>query len=340
LRHTLILALILAATPALADLPPEAMGAADALRAGRAADAEELATKALTAKDLAAIDHAHILLNRALAREQLGRRRDALTDFNDAIALDGLPADELARAYFDRGVTLDELGRTDDAIADYSAALKRAGNFAPALNNRANAERRLNRLPEAKADYRAALAAGDKERQYPYYGLGQVAEAEGDTKSAAEDYRMALAADGDYTLAEQRLAALGAQLGKIDLRPPVNPPVITARYEPPPELRPSIIGRPKEKRVAALAPPVLTATPEPGGALVQLGAFRDEASASSGWTALVSKSGGVLDGLSPRIVAADVPGKGKFYRLRTAVAVASAFCARLTAKGLACIPVR
>jgi tetratricopeptide (TPR) repeat protein len=340
LRHAVFIALILAAAPALADLPPEALGAADALRAGRAADAEALATTALETKDLAALDHAHILLNRALAREQLGRRRDALSDFNEALALDGLPPDEHARAFFDRGVTEDELGRTGEAVADYSAALKIVPAFAPALNNRANAERRAGKLPDAKADYQAALAAGDREKEYPYYGLGQIAEAEGDAKSAAEDYRMALAANGQYGLAAQRLAALGAQPGKIDLKPPVPaPPVVTASYEaPPPELRPSIVGRPEKKHAAA--PEAMQPEAESGNALVQLGAFRDEAAASAGWNALMAKSDGALTGLAPQIVAADIPGKGKFYRLRTTVAAASTFCAKLTAKGLACMPVR
>ncbi|HEY1632465.1 MAG TPA: tetratricopeptide repeat protein [Rhizomicrobium sp.] len=344
MRHALIIALLLA-TPALADLPPEALGAADALRAGRAADAESLATTALAAKDLVPLDHAHLLLNRALAREQLGRRRDALADFNEAIALamaqDGLPRDELARAYFDRGVTEDELGRTADAVADYSAALKIGPNFGPALNNRANALRRQNKLAEAKADYQAALAAGDKEKEYPYYGLGQIAEAEGDMKAAAEDYRMALAANGQYMLAAQRLAALGTQPGKIDLKPPApaSPPVVTASYEaPPPELRPALLG-PRESKHIALKH-AQTETAQPGDALVQLGAFHDEASASASWNTLVAKSGGALAGLEPRIVAADIPGKGKFYRLRISVAAASAFCAKLTAKGLACMPVR
>jgi tetratricopeptide (TPR) repeat protein len=316
--------------------PSDAMEAADALRAGRAWDAETLATKAMAARDLVPLNHAHLLLNRALAREQMGHRRDALADFNDAIALGGLPQDELGRAYFDRGVTLDELGRTDDAIADYSAALKTNARFAPALNNRANAERRLNHLTDAKADYQAALAAGDREKEYPYYGLGQIAESEGDTRDAAEDYRMALAANGQYTLAAQRLAALGTQPGKIDLQPPSAPPVVTASYEPPPfALRPAILGREREKHVAD--PPKHVATP-PSSGMVQLGAFRDEAAASAGWNTLVARSGGALDGLTPRIVAADIPGKGKFYRLRTASA--AGLCTKLTAQGLPCMPVK
>jgi tetratricopeptide (TPR) repeat protein len=332
----------LACTQAYAQSPDAMAAAASALREGRAAEAEQLATQALGTKDLAGLDHAHLLLNRALAREQMGRRRDALADFNDALALDTLPDDERARAFFDRGVTLDELGRTGEAITDYSSALKIATGFAPALNNRANAERRLNRLPEAKADYQAALIAGDKEKEYPYFGLGQIAEIEGDTKNAAEDYRMALAANGNYVLASQRLSALATQPGKIDLQPPApapTPPIVTAAYEPPPELRPAILGHAHEKRVASLEPPKHV-TMSDGTATVQLGAFRDEASANAAWKSLAEKSSGALDGLAPQIVAADIPGKGTFYRLRTASDDALALCAKLKQRAIACLPVR
>jgi len=231
--------------------------------------------------------------------------------------------------------------RTGEAITDYSSALKIATGFAPALNNRANAERRLNRLPEAKADYQAALTAGDKEKEYPYFGLGQIAEIEGDTKNAAEDYRMALAANGNYVLASQRLSALATQPGKIDLQPPAPTPapIVTATYEPPPELRPAILGHAHEKRVAALEPPKHVTMSE-GTATVQLGAFRDEASANAAWKSLAEKSSGALDGLAPQIVTADIPGKGTFYRLRTASDDVSALCAKLTAKGLACMRVK
>jgi tetratricopeptide (TPR) repeat protein len=339
----IVVGLGLACTQVAAESPDAMAAAASALQEGRAAEAEQLATQALGTKDLAGLDHAHLLLNRALAREQMGRRRDALADFNDALALDALPDDERARAFFDRGVTLDELGRTGEAITDYSAALKIATGFAPALNNRANAERRLNRLPEAKADYQAALSAGDKEKEYPYFGLGQIAEIEGDTKNAAEDYRMALAANGNYVLASQRLSALATQPGKIDLQPPAPtptpaPPLATANYQPP-ELRPAILGHPKPKRVAAPAAPRPMPTIQ-GTVTVQLGAFRDEASANAAWASLVHISAGALDGFSPQIVAADIPGKGTFYRLRTAADDASALCAKLTAKGLACMRVK
>jgi tetratricopeptide (TPR) repeat protein len=333
LRRTIAKALSVAALFALApafasDAPLAAQQAAQALRAGHAGAAEQLATQALQAEGLSPLDRAHILLNRALAREQQGSRRDALADFNAAIDQGVLAPEELSQATFDRGVTLDELGRTDEAIADYSAALKLASAFAPALNNRANAERRLGRLPEAKADYEASLAANNPDKEYPYYGLGEVAEAQGDVASAAEDYRKALAANGNYRLAAQRLAALDAQVAPQAEK--TASPVVTASYQPPadaPDLRPAILDRTKAK-------------PAPRDA-VQLGAYRDEAAAADSWKRMTASAAGALDGLSPHIEAADIPGKGKFYRLRAGpVDDASALCAKLQARGLACIPVR
>jgi tetratricopeptide (TPR) repeat protein len=309
---------LLALAPAIADdAPPAAQQAAEALRAGQAAAAEQLATEALQAPNLAPLDRAHVLLNRALAREQQGSRRDAFADFNAAIGADVLAPQELSQAYFDRGVTLDELGRTDEAIADYSAALKIASAFAPALNNRANAERRLGRLPEAKADYEASLAADNPQKEYPYYGLGEVAQAQGDVAGAADNYRKALAANGNYRLAALRLAALGA---------PAAPQtqLVTASYQPP-DLRPAILDPAKQA---------------PHGA-IQLGAYRDEAQATDSWNKMTASAAGALDGLSPHIVAAEIPGKGKFYRLRAGpVGDAASLCAKLTARKLACIPVK
>ncbi len=80
-----------------------------------------------------------ILLNRGLAREQLGIRTGAAADFTQALKDRALSDETRARALFDRGIVLDELGHTDQAIADYSAALKLVPAFPAALNNRANA---------------------------------------------------------------------------------------------------------------------------------------------------------------------------------------------------------
>ena len=79
------------------------------------------------------------------------------------------------------------------------------------------------------------------------------------------------------------------------------------------------------------------------GPLVQLGAWRDEASAADGWNRIVSQSDGALSGLKPQIVAVDLPEKGRYYRLRAGpvgTGGAAALCASLKDHGLACLVVR
>jgi hypothetical protein len=76
---------------------------------------------------------------------------------------------------------------------------------------------------------------------------------------------------------------------------------------------------------------------------VQLGAWRSQAEAQAGWAKATAKAGEALDGLSPNIVAADIQGKGRYWRLRVSPTVGQSetrFCAVLVAKGLACLPAR
>jgi tetratricopeptide (TPR) repeat protein len=329
---------------------------ANDVRAGHAEAAERDAGAILDDNSIAPLDRAHTLLNRALARETLGKRQDALADFNNAIWLNILPPSEKARALFDRGVTLDELDRTADAILDYSAALQIEPQYAAALNDRANAERRLGKLAEAKLDYAASLAAGNSEKKYPYFGLGEIAVIEGDTTTAANDFKAALAEDASYTVAAQRLASLEAVPPVAKLHEPEKPKL--AEAAPPPKAKPAdssakakaaaeppilrgIEDTPHNTQVASLGTPHIA--PASGGATLQLGAFRGEADAQASWKTLQGKASAALDGLSPVIVAADIPGKGRYFRLRVGPLDkdrAASICETLKAKGENCIPVR
>jgi hypothetical protein len=76
------------------------------------------------------------------------------------------------------------------------------------------------------------------------------------------------------------------------------------------------------------------------GQEVQLGAWRQEAEAAAGWNRAVATAGGVLAGLSPHIVAVDLPGRGRYYRLRVTALDGKQLCAALTARGMDCIPAR
>jgi len=105
-----------------------------------------------------------------------------------------------------------------------------------------------------------------------------------------------------------------------------------------PALRPSILSSADTVRVASVAPVEKIAP----SAQIQLGAYRDEATAAKDWTQLVARAPALLGGLTPQIVVADLP-KGRFYRLRTDVgarAAADSLCASLKSRGIDCLPVR
>lgn len=83
----------------------------------------------------------------------------------------------------------------------------------------------------------------------------------------------------------------------------------------------------------------------PGAAIqltrVQLGAWRTAIEAAKGWDRIQRRAAGAMDGLSPRVVPANLPGRGTFYRLWVGpVLKASAmrFCAQLQSRHIDCIP--
>lgn len=346
-----------------------------------------------TAPENLAAEQARTLVGQGLQSAGKGDNDDALVAYTQAINAGALSPEDRARALFDRGVTLDAMGRTNDAIGDYSGALKLAPGFAAALNNRANAFRRLHRLEEAKSDYLASLAAGNLMPEYPEYGLGQIAEAEGNIDVARHFYGEALAANPSYLLAARSLEALGhgggpqassagpSENAQIVLKPPpampapqqdvadaaadapivLKPPPARAAPAPKvadanrpsgPTLSPASYGRADadptlrpaiEDGSGHLPARSANAGPTAKGPLVQLGAWRDEASAADGWNRILGQSDGALSGLKPQIVAVDLPGKGRYFRLRTVPADAggaSALCAALKDRGLACMVVK
>jgi tetratricopeptide (TPR) repeat protein len=233
----------LAPAPAVCAAPAsvliaEVQAALDKGDAGQAANLAEMGLK-----EAGPAERGRLLLYRGLAQELLGATDAAVTDFTQALAGNALPPEERAQALLQRGFLRDGLGKLEQATADYSAVIAMKGDsLATALNNRANIYRRQNRLMEARRDYLAALSAGGGKPQYSYYGLGQIAEALHDTLTARSSYARALAADPDYSLASERLAALGgapqgtlADADKVTLRAPQSvsgpaaPPADAAR---------------------------------------------------------------------------------------------------------------
>jgi len=324
------------------DAPAIVAQAGDAMKNGDAASAEKLYTQAMDMHTLSPPANANALIGRGLAREKLGKEEDALADFTMAADANVVPPDDAARAQYDRGVALDALGRTPEAIDAFSQALTLKPDFAQAYTNRGNAHLRLGDLAGAKSDYESALAAGIASPAYVWYGLGQIAQAQGDFAGARDCYKKALGADPGFALATARLA----DLAKMNLPRPLSPPLapereamsnanfVTESDVPPasdhePALRPAIEGgQPKA---------------QPGRAQIQLGAFRDKAVASQTWNRLMEKTGGLLDGLTPSISSVDLPDRGRFWRLRAGVSdgdAAASLCGALKSKGFDCFEVK
>jgi tetratricopeptide (TPR) repeat protein len=312
-----------------------------ALDAGNAAQAQRLADTALAEQGVTALERGRLMLDRGLAHELLSASQDAMVDFTAAIETHALPPDERAQALLQRGFLLDGQNKLDDAAKDYSAAIAlKTPVLATAFNNRANVYRRQNKLLDARRDYQAALGAGAARPQYPYYGLGQIAEAQGDKVAARGFYAKAAAADSGYKLASERLAELGgppeatlAEPDVIKLRPPATKPAAQRPLAAPP---------PPRRRLAA-APglrPALDGPSAANGPGVQLGAWRSEPEAQAGWDGAKNKGGAVLDGHVAHIVRAEIAGRGVYFRLRVASSDPVQLCASLRSAGLDCVPVR
>jgi tetratricopeptide (TPR) repeat protein len=325
---------------------------AAALSSGNGAQALALSDAALGQVGLSEAEHSRLVLDRGLADQMQGNSDAALGDLTQAINARGLTVPEQARAFLERGLVLDGMNRLGDAIGDYGAVLRLIPNSPTALNNRANAFRRQNRFEDARRDYLASLASDNPAPEYPYFGLGQIAESEGKNDEARRFYKRALAANPGYSLAAQRLTALGGTIPAPDvitLRPPkgvmaqeggiaLHPPA--AKSLPPKDAEARSTIKPASYSGRDSQPDLRPALDNPAGQQVQLGAWRQEDEAAAGWNHALKAADGALAGFSPHIVAADLPGKGRYYRLRVMAPDGRQLCAVLTAKGLDCIPAK
>jgi tetratricopeptide (TPR) repeat protein len=303
-----------------------------------------LSDAALSQDGLDAHARASLLLYRGLANALLGMHQAAMRDLGEAIDSQALPPDEREQAYLQRGFLREGLGQLDEAVIDYGAAIGLGGySTAIAFINRGNIHLRRGRLTDAQHDYLAALAADGGQSQYAYYGLGRIAELESDRQAARGFYAKAVGMDADYKVARERLSALGdvpdvtvsdpAQ--RVLLRPPAaGDGALAALPAVPPlsRLTPMLALRPALDSAGARIWP----TDE-----VQLGAWRSAAEAYAAWDNAKLRAGGILDGASPQVVAADIPGKGHYFRLRIRTRENGAkLCARLAAKAMDCFAVR
>jgi len=122
---------------------------------------------------------------------------------------------------------------------------------------------------------------------------------------------------------------------------PSTPP----RQDPP--ARTETVQRPPEPQAPVAEPdpaPVRTVAALDGAYVAQIGAFRSQEDAESGWIAFTARFSDVAVGYAPDIQRADLGDRGVFHRLRVAAFAsrqdAAEFCATLDARGQACLVAR
>jgi len=307
-------------------------------------------TAALDTRALPAQEREQALLQRGFLRDGLGRLDEAAKDYGAVIALKG---DSLATALNNRANIYRRQNRFADAERNYQAALSvREGKPQYSWYG-------LGQIAEAKADtlsargfYAKAVAAD------PGYALASARlEALGgppDGVIADPQDRIVLRPPRASLAMKAAATATKEADGTIILRAPQNSmpaEILPAALHPPRhESRPASDPVPAHAAKVVLRPALDQAGRGPHSANaakaateVQLGAWRSEDEAHAGWDKARSRAGEALSGLSPHIVTADLPGRGRYYRLRVDVSAGqsrTAFCADLSAKGIACLPAR
>ena len=88
-------------------------------------------------------DYAEAFNNRGNAKNSLGRREDAISDYDEAIRL----KPDYAEAVSNRGITKFRLDRHEDAISDYDEAIRLKPDFVT-YRRRAEAHLHLRHLDE------------------------------------------------------------------------------------------------------------------------------------------------------------------------------------------------
>jgi tetratricopeptide (TPR) repeat protein len=326
---------------------------------GASAEAMRDFTQALGTRALPPDERAQAFLQRGFLRDGLGRLDEAAADYTAVIVLKG---DSLATALNNRANIYRRQNKLPQARQDYLAALSVGGGKPQysyyGLGQIAEA---LHDMTAARGFYAKAVAADSG------YGLAseRLAALGGPPDGAIADASQLVlhpppaASEMSVNTARSFKVATEATKesdGTIALRAPrskdqdapivLHPPGASHTPAPPPRGA-GHASRPSRSTTVGglLLRPAMDQPgrrqPGAGGGEVQLGAWRSEAEANEGWDKAKARAAGTLDGLSPRIVSVDLPGKGRYYRLRVSPPARhnrTEFCAILTAKGLACLP--
>jgi tetratricopeptide (TPR) repeat protein len=118
---------------------------------------------------------------------------------------------ERADAFFLRGLAYWQSGQREHAVRDYGEAIRISPQFAPALNNRADAYLKLGKASQGVPDIERALQIAPQD---PIYNVthGQIGQTLGDRDGAMHDHQAAMAFGGKRYV---RLYQCGLRLARL-----------------------------------------------------------------------------------------------------------------------------
>lgn len=126
-------------------------------------------------------------------------------------------------------------------------------------------------------------------------------------------------------------------------RPSAQPATVVATVTDQGNVRPTAPAQPQATQQTAAATPAATSTPSSGGYYVQVASLPSQAEAQKSYQSLSAKFGSVIGGRGVDIKAAEIAGKGTFYRVRIPAGdknEAVALCERYRAAGGSCLVAR
>jgi arylsulfatase A-like enzyme/Tfp pilus assembly protein PilF len=107
------------------------------------------------------------------------------------------------------GSIFEKQGRGAEALSQYDAAIRINGSDTQARASLASLAMRMRQYDAAKPQFEKLLELGYRPSRM-HFGLAQIAESKGDTKTAIAEYRLALQAEPGLAEAKSALARLGA----------------------------------------------------------------------------------------------------------------------------------
>ena len=102
---------------------------------------------------------AAVFWGRGVAKYNLGKHGEAISDYNEAIRLNP----NFTEAYHFRGVAKSNLDKHDEAILDYNEAIRLNPNLAEVYYSRGVAKGALRKEEEAQVDYQMALKLAEQQ---------------------------------------------------------------------------------------------------------------------------------------------------------------------------------